>query len=280
MNCARTRFLALLLAAAMLLSLLAGCSAAVPVRQKGPFSSGLCRTSAPGEFPRKEIMPPEPAQQPPEENSSASAPEEELIGTVNDIPLLTQSYTITPFSKGTVATAGCGITCLAMLSSWYYDCDYTPEQMGRWFNISKTNPAACMDWGIWKMGIPLEGQYYGPEALEKVWIALDEGRPCILLMGKESYFTDTGHFILATGRTEDGLYMINDPYAFNWDLPWLAEGYAIGFTREFLTFGLQGCYIFGLKKDFEFDPENLPDYSKDKKPAQETTETTAATEPA
>ena len=75
--------------------------------------------------------------------------------------------------------------------------------------------------------------------------ALDNGHPVIALIGKASIFTDYGHFIVLAGKTPDGKYIVNDPNIENYYQPHLVDGFTNGFTKEQVTRGLNGIYIFG-----------------------------------
>lgn len=175
--------------------------------------------------------------------------ETEPASKYDTVPLYYQTlYNHVPFSGATVGQWGCGITCLAMVASYFLEEELLPDEMAHRFNISRDNPAACLDWGIDQLGLPLIGKYYGDEVFEKVWPALENGQVVIALMQKGSLFTDNGHFIVIAGMTEDGKYIVNDPNMGNYTKYLLMDGFENGFTKEQLTPGFNGVYIFEKKK--------------------------------
>ncbi len=191
----------------------------------------------------------------------AETPEEETVPQETvpyaTIERLYQNNYSHRFGRGNVASSGCGITCVAMLARYYYEYDYTPDDMAHWFGYG-INTAACMEIAIENLELPLEAKYYGDAVYDYVWDALAEGKIVLALLMKDSIFTDEGHFVLYTGVTEDGKYMVNDPNLANADKIDLVEGFTNGFSKEDVAKGLSGIYIFSAKEDFPCDRENPP----------------------
>lgn len=242
-------FLAGLLLVSLLLSGCGRLEASLPEYYSDP---GPVTTEPETQPPTTEAAPPTETT---EETTAPTEPD-----PYETVPLLHQTDVMVPFGGGIVHTHGCGITCLAMLSSYYYRHDYTVEEMARWFNISKNNPALCMEYGIEQMGLPVDGPYYGDISLEKCWEALEEGKLVIVLMQQGSMFTRRAHFLIITGINEDGLYMVNDPNRKNYESDKLKDKYVTGFTQGEMIRGFVGCYIFPSRAEFDPDPATAPDF--------------------
>ena len=179
----------------------------------------------------------------------------EAFMTRTDIPHYFQTFYPQRFATGSIQTSGCGITCLSMVVSHLFDTTITPDMMlvyrgGR-------DPASAMEKGIREMQLNCE-RYTGMAAAEHLDEVLEEGRLVIALMSSKSIFTDYGHFILITGKTEDGRYTVNDPNLENYYKIYYKDEFMNGFTRQHITSGLAGIYIFDLKEGFEGDPSLLP----------------------
>lgn len=163
------------------------------------------------------------------------------------IPLYFQTVYTDKFSTGTIQSAGCGITCLAMVASYLFDETITPDMMLKY--DCGNNPAAAMEAGIEDMGLNCK-THYGKAALTNLDAALDAGKPVIILHQAHSYFTKSGHFLVVAGRNPDGTYIINDPNMINYYNERLVDGYINGFPWEDISAGLVGLYIFDSKDEF------------------------------
>ena len=75
----------------------------------------------------------------------------------------------------------------------------------------------------------------------------EEGYVAIMLMNENSHFTNYGHFILATGVTEDGKFMINDPNSANYNRGNLQDGFENGFSDGMIQQGWSGCWLIEPK---------------------------------
>lgn len=196
----------------------------------------------------------------------------EQFMTRSPIPQYFQSlYPDTRFADGTIRSSGCGITCLAMISSYLYGETITPDMLT--MDYKGDNPAVVLERWVTDdyLGVRMD-MYYGNDARTQFDIAMENGNPVILLhRAPNSIFTDGGHFIVVAGMTEDGRYIVNDPNMWNLrcfdadchhakkgePCPYVDE-YMYGFTREQLMQGLVGTYVFDTKDEFDGDPARLP----------------------
>lgn len=157
-----------------------------------------------------------------------------------DVPMYFQTlYSNVSFSTGTIKSHGCGITSLAMISSYLKGEEITPDMLTN--NYYGDNPASAMEAGFRNLGLDVE-TYNGDAAVENLDQALENG-PIIARMGKNSLFTDGGHFIVIAGKTDDGKYIVNDPYIGNYYAnDTMVDGFTNGFTQEQIAKGLSGIY--------------------------------------
>jgi len=178
--------------------------------------------------------------QPPETAPQQIQAEEKHYDTV---PKYYQTdYPYIKFGNGTMETSGCSVTCLAMVATYLTDQEYTPPQMAYHFgNYGKTN-IERLDYGIAQMQLP----YVRTENIQDVLQAGREGKVAILMMDEESVFTTEQHFIVMAGMTDDGKYIINDPFGHNYkDAPvHVKNAYDNGFEDFYLKQGFSGGWIF------------------------------------
>ncbi|MEE0929990.1 MAG: C39 family peptidase [Acutalibacteraceae bacterium] len=166
------------------------------------------------------------------------------------IPLYNQlDYPNSPYGiYGTVASHGCGITCVAMLDSYYKDTQTSPAYLARIFGEYNTDDGSL--WSLFHdsaqtLMLPFEQE---TESWSAVVQALQDGKPVVSIQGP-GLFTKGGHFILLTGITPDGRILVNDPNGANYyknDV--LSSGFANGFTQQQIQAGSKGSYwIYGVK---------------------------------
>ena len=177
----------------------------------------------------------------PVEETTAPVVEEKT--TIDAVPLYYQTdYPYIKFGNGTIATSGCSITCLAMVSSYMTDQEYTPPQMAYHFgSYGKTN-IARLDYGITEMMLP----YDRVSDVQKVLQAVKEGKIAIVMMDDESVFTNEQHFIVIAGMNEAGKFVVHDPLETNYlnaDVP-VRNCYDNGFDDFYLMRGFSGGWIF------------------------------------
>lgn len=178
--------------------------------------------------------------------------------TRSDIPQYFQSvYHKTTFAGGTIRSSGCGISCLAMITSYLYGQTITPDMYT--LDYRGDNPASVLERLVSEdyLNIRMD-KYYGNDARTQFHIAMENGNPVIMLHREGSIFTEGGHFIVVTGMTEDGRYIVNDPNMYNLLRTTYADEYMHGFTWNQLKQGLVGTYVFDTKADFNGDPLRVP----------------------
>lgn len=178
------------------------------------------------------------------------------------IPLLNQGdYPNSPYgSYGTVASHGCGITCVAMLDSYYKDQTTSPAYLARIFG--HYNTAEGSYWSLFAdsaevLMIPFEKQ---TNSWPEVVAALQAGKPVVSSQSSAGPFTSGGHFILLTGITPDGKILVNDPNGANYRKnQLLIDGFANGFSQSQIQVGAKAYWIYGVKPGTEpTDPTNPP----------------------
>lgn len=112
-----------------------------------------------------------------------------------------------------VATSGCGATCLSMVIEYLTgDTAQTPQTLfetawknGDYFGSGLSHDA--LDRLAWANGVT--GTWIGRDE-DRLRQALAAGRPVIAHMGP-GQFADEGHYILLRGLTDNGLVVMNDP---------------------------------------------------------------------
>lgn len=125
----------------------------------------------------------------------------------------------------TIGRAGCGPTALAIAVASLTNNKVTPYDVARW---SVANGGLCEGSGSYHSLIPNGGRHYGLTVTsigqdgKKLVEALQEGKLVIAIMSK-GHFTNSGHFIVLRGVTEDGKLLVADPASVKrsnkeWDL--------------------------------------------------------------
>lgn len=185
--------------------------------------------------------------------SATSLTDENNDSVYNSVPLYFQTdYPDVPYSGGTLADSGCGITCMAMVASYMLDKEYTPDELARYTDGATANDLRFENVAS-ILGIEWEMAPRWSDTVE----ALKNGAVCICLVNQETIFTGIGHFLVLTGITADGKILVNDPNGNNYKR--FGDLYANGVPQyEFLK-GLSGTWVF----------------YKNGKPGTETTKTTA-----
>lgn len=179
----------------------------------------------------------EPAEEEPDE------PDNDIIEykTYNSVPLYFQDdYPDTMFGSGTVATSGCSITCLAMVATYLTGHEYTPDELAGYFGGRAENNVARMEYGIEQMKLPCRPCENWHVVMEE----LNRGKVIILLVDEKSIFTDSQHFVVLTGLTEDGLILVNDSNSKNYERWDLKEKLITGFPESDLWRGFNGAWAF------------------------------------
>lgn len=164
-----------------------------------------------------------------------------ICGTYNSVPLYFQTdYPETPYSEGTLATSGCGISCFSMVATYLLDKEYTPNDLAR-FTDSGSNNAARFERAAQSLGISWTKSYNWNKTVN----ALKNGYIAIALVNDKTPFTEGGHFIVLTGITSDGKILVNDPNENNYRR--MKKQYETGFEQSDISCGFSGAWLF--KKD-------------------------------
>lgn len=187
-------------------------------------------------------------------NREPSVTESGYVERITEVPHYIQHYyrDARYGNHGSVASHGCGITCLAMVYTYLLDQEVMPDYLGEKFG--RYNTPVGSDWGVFTA----TGEYFDidvvkthkwHEALE----ALENGHLVIAQANPDSIFTDGGHFILLYGLTEDGKIMVKDPSIYNYSVEssyLLKEGFDNGFNHENVKYNCHPFWIF-QHKDLE-----------------------------
>ena len=174
-----------------------------------------------------------------------------------NVPLYDQrKYTRIPFGLCSVASDGCGVTCAAMVISYFTEFQIMPDYLGWNYNlIGKTNEQRMIK-ALHDFNIEVVERFYGYKEWPHVFEALEEGHLVVSLQGT-GLFTTKEHFILLTGLTEDGKVTVNDPYGMNYKKSReLRTGFKNGFEPQqiyrngghYYVLEFTGCFVpFGIK---------------------------------
>lgn len=161
--------------------------------------------------------------------------------TYNSVPLYFQDdYPDVMFGAGTVASSGCSITSLAMVATYLTGHEYLPDELAGYFGGRAENNVARMEYGIDQMKLPCRPC----ENWHVVMKELNRGKVVILLVDEKSIFTDSQHFVVLTGLTEDGLILVNDSNSKNYERWDLKEKLITGFPESDLWRGFNGAWAF------------------------------------
>lgn len=207
-----------------------------------------------------------------------------LLGEFNgEFPLYDQTdYEGVTFVGNTdIATGGCALTCAAMVISAYTGEKVTPDMLMEKYpyvynnqttmnnmmaqygiksansnalneekgkTLSLTSQDAYIDGGFTEIDSDV---MYFDDAVAR----LEEGYVCAFYMNPGD-FTGGGHYILATGITEDGKILINDPYGPNYNKGNLQDGYENGFDPDFIRQSWGGGYLIEPYEDYKARQSN------------------------
>jgi len=148
------------------------------------------------------------------------------------------------YGHGTVSSSGCSITSLAMVASYLTGHTYYPDELADYFGGYGENNMQRLEYASDMLQLP----WKKAENVHEVFAALEEGNVAILLMNADSIFTNSQHFIVVEGMTADGKYLVNDPYAPNYELWNLREGFKTGFRDGELICGYSGGWIYDVSE--------------------------------
>lgn len=173
-----------------------------------------------------------------------------------EVPLYLQTdYPDVAYGEyGTIASHGCGITCVSMVTSYFRDKEVAPDLLAYVFGSYNTEHGSL--WVLFEdsaeiLDIPLQERTYD---WETVYEALKNGQVVISLQNSKGIFTKGGHFIVLTGIGENDNIYVNDPNGKNYEKEHLKDGFENGFTIEQIRQGENVYWIYEAK---EFDEYNL-----------------------
>ena len=159
------------------------------------------------------------------------------------LPLFFQTdYPNVRYGSGTVATSGCGITCLAMVASYMTGHTYFPDELADYFGGRAENNIQRLEQASEALQLP----WRRAKNIHDILDALQEGNLAIVLMEHTSIFTNSQHFVVLTGMTEDGKIFVNDPYEPNYEYWLLKNGFENGFEEGDLLCGYSGGWIYDV----------------------------------
>lgn len=133
--------------------------------------------------------------------------------TGTDIPLYLQgSYGEYKYGTGTIATSGCGPTCMAMVATYLTKTVVSPVDAAEWSESHGCKVPKGTTWDFFPryanaIGISCD---VVSNTANNITACLKAGKFMILSMNP-GHFTDTGHFIVLRGITSDGKILVNDP---------------------------------------------------------------------
>lgn len=144
-----------------------------------------------------------------------------------------------------LTTHGCGITSLAMVSTYLTDTEWTPTELSNMFGdyCSFIGTDVCLFWQAnSKVGYYFKEYVYKDE---EAWQALEDGY-CIIVKERGGYWTNgAGHYITLEKITEDGKVVVRDSSLLNFGK---LEGHAVdAFDWEKVTQHAAVYFVFEKK---------------------------------
>lgn len=171
---------------------------------------------------------------------TAAEPEDEPQAQ-RTVPLYLQTdYPDNLYGSGTIASSGCSITSLAMVATYLTGHEYLPDELADYFGGYVGNNMERLEYASEMLQLPWRKATNWHDALR----AMQEGSVVIVLMNQHSAFTDSQHFVVLTGLTEDGKVLVNDPYEPNYSRWDLKDGFANGFPQGYISTGYSGSWIY------------------------------------
>ena len=133
------------------------------------------------------------------------------------IPIYYQWEYQESYGSSTIAQAGCGPSCMAMVVSYFTGQNITPADVVAWCGNSYYVPGEGTSWSFFEGA----AEHYGigtvreTTSAEEVMTALSQGHP-VISSQSPGLFTGSGHFIVLRGITADGKILVNDPNDNEW----------------------------------------------------------------
>ncbi len=191
---------------------------------------------------------PERTQPPETEPPETVPPTTEPEPMYDTVPLFYMTdYPEIRYRAGTLATSGSNIASLAMVSSYLTGQEYRPDELADYFADYIGNSIQWLDHVSEELQLP----WQRAENFHVAKQALQEGKLVITMMGSNSIFTQTEHFIVLTGINEDGRITVLDPYEPHYTQWNLETGLAEGFRDNAILTGYKGSWIY--------DPAAMPE---------------------
>ena len=144
------------------------------------------------------------------------------------------------YGQGTVESNGCSITSVAMVATYLTGYEYLPDELAYYFGGRASNNIARLEYASKALGL----KYEKPENWHYTLQALQQGKIAIVLVSGNSAFTDSQHFLVLTGLTEDGKILVNDSYEPNYGKWDLKKGFEEGFDESAIIAGYQGAWVY------------------------------------
>lgn len=139
-------------------------------------------------------------------------PDPEAEEVILNVPAYYQDDYHDRYGGGTIASSGCGPTCLAMVVSYTSGSHITPPDVASWAGNKYYVPGVGSSWSLFYNGAANYGAHCSSISrnADTIMEAISSGRPVIASMGPGT-FTKGGHFIVIIGFTKDGFFIVNDP---------------------------------------------------------------------
>lgn len=173
-------------------------------------------------------------------NETVEATETETESVFDKVPRYYQNdYPKTKYGSGVLKDNGCGITSLAMVVSYLAGEEIKPDDLAELVDDYRGGLMSRMLYAADTIGLKYEKTY----SWKKTYEALENGKVCIALMHEGSPFTDSQHFVVLCGVTEEGRVVVNDPWKPNYKkMPKRLK--EMGFKPEQIDSGFSGAWIF------------------------------------
>lgn len=133
-----------------------------------------------------------------------------------EVPLyLQQSYPDTMYGNYNITTNGCGITTLAMISSYLADEELTPPEMCARYGSFSHNTGT--DGSLFEIAPPQLGYYLVKKSYD--WReARDYMRKghAVVVVQYRGYWTSGGHYLVLEALSQDGMVQVRDSNMYNY----------------------------------------------------------------
>lgn len=161
----------------------------------------------------------------------------------DNVPLYYQTdYPNDRFGHGTIKSSGCSITSLSMVASYLTGHEYLPDELADYFGGYGENNMQKLEYASDMLQLP----WKKAQNVHEVTNAVKEGNVAILMMNQKSIFTDSQHFIVLAGMTEEGRFIVNDPFKPNYEKWDLKRAFQEGFKEGDIICGFSGGWIYDV----------------------------------